>query len=81
MWYLKYGAVSLIMIGPAYVINLLVVGLMVTFQIHLIWILSSVVVGDIIGWFINQNLSIYLQIHWKLLHRIQDESKEFLRGR
>lgn len=77
-WYIRYGAVNLILLAPAYAVNLLVVGLLVTFQVHLVWILSSVVVGDIIGYIINHNLSVYIQIKWNYLRRLQNESRDVL---
>ena len=78
-WYFKYHMMSLLMLAPAYALNLSIVFFLVNNlnMVHL-WVFPAVTIGDLIAWFINVQLGVYLQIHWKWLRRLQKESEVVL---
>jgi peptidoglycan biosynthesis protein MviN/MurJ (putative lipid II flippase) len=79
-WYAKYGIYNVVWILPAYAVNLAAVWVMYSyFHFEGYWILSAVTIGDVIAYIINLQMSIWLQVHLKWLHKLQDESKEFLK--
>jgi predicted membrane protein len=84
-WYFKYHFVSLLVLLPTYAINLGIVYLFVAIlKTATIWIISSVVIGDIIAYELNVAFGVWLQIHWSYLQRLQFQAtqlKQFRRTR